>query len=214
MALQVTNGRGAGTLTSPGCSPSQFSLVVSAAGRVSGEGYLNCPLGAYGGVKGTLKIEGDLKGQLVFYTQSSAPFTIQPSRGGAAAATTSTAAPLASLDGLWRGTYACTAVGGGTLPNYTLDLKLTLAKGTSSGGGFLPSSSNDHTMNIEVSVDPPNVTVTRTSSTGGTNPAPARSLLRGQFDGTSIRASGRQATSLRQASGGVYDCVLTLTRVP
>jgi serine/threonine protein kinase len=213
MALQVTNGRGAGTLTSPGCSPSQFSLVVSAAGSVSGEGYLNCPLGPYGGVKGTLKIEGDLKGQLVFYTQSSAPFTIQPSRGGAAAATTSTAAPLASLDGLWRGTYACTAVGGGNLPNYTLDLNLTLAKGTSSGGGVLPGPSNDYTLNIEVSVDAPHVTVTRTSSAGGTNPIVMRSSMRGQFDGTSIRASGRQ-TIHRQASGGLYDCVLTLSRVP
>ena len=81
MALEVANGRGTGTLTSPGCSPSQFSLGVSATGSVSGEGYLNCPLGAYGGVKGPFKIEGDFKSQLVFYPDRSSPFTIRPSRG-------------------------------------------------------------------------------------------------------------------------------------
>jgi hypothetical protein len=67
-------------------------------------------------------------------------------------------------------------------------------------------------MNIEVSVDPSNVTVTHTSLTGGTNPAPAKKLFRGQFDGTSIRASGRQAADSRVAGGTAYDCTLTLTR--
>jgi hypothetical protein len=45
-----------------------------------------------------------------------------------------------SPDGLWRGTYSCTAVSSNTSPqSYTLDLQLKLANGTSSGGGVLPS---------------------------------------------------------------------------
>jgi serine/threonine protein kinase/peptidoglycan hydrolase-like protein with peptidoglycan-binding domain len=70
---------------------------------------------------------------------------------------------LPSPDGLWRGTYACTAVSSAArLPKFTLDLNLKLVNGTSSGGGFLESEANARTLNIEVSVSPPNATVTRT----------------------------------------------------
>ena len=47
-SLQVSNGRGSGTLTRPDCSPSQFSVTISPTGNVSGEGYLNCAIGASG----------------------------------------------------------------------------------------------------------------------------------------------------------------------
>jgi len=207
MSLQIVNGRGTGTLASPGCSSSPFSVVVSDTGNVSGEGVLNCVIGGMTPITGPLTISGSMQNVLVFAAPRGGAFRVRPERGHAAAA--STPAP-ASPDGLWRGTYACTAVGG--TRSYTIDLNLTLAKGTSSGGGVLPSVSNDYTMNIEVSVDPPHVTITRTAHSGGTNPASVRSSLRGQFDGNSIRASGRQTTNVSQR--GDHECVVTLSRAP
>ena len=67
-------------------------------------------------------------------------------------------------------------------------------------------------MDISVSVNPPSVTVTRTYLL--LNGPPAKNSLTGQFDGTSIRASGRyDSTSGGYTSGGSpYDCTLTLTR--
>ena len=118
-------------------------------------------------------------------------------------------AALPSPDGLWRGTYACTSVTGHASPqSYTLDLQLKLANGTSSGGGVLPNASNNRTMDIHVSVSPPSVTVTRTSLLP--NGPPTKNSLTGQFDGTSIRASGRYGIESLYAA--TYDCTLTLTR--
>jgi serine/threonine protein kinase/peptidoglycan hydrolase-like protein with peptidoglycan-binding domain len=120
----------------------------------------------------------------------------------------------ASPDGLWRGTYACTAVSSNTSPqSYTLDLQLKIANGTSSGGGVLPNASNNRTMDIHVSVSPPSVTVTRTSLVGGNNGPSTKNSLTGQFDGTSIRASGRYGVGNTNFSNA-YDCTLTLNRVP
>jgi hypothetical protein len=62
-SLQVANGRGSGTLSSPGCSPGRFSVTISPAGEVSGEGNFNCVLGSgqtlFAG--GPLKIAGDFR---------------------------------------------------------------------------------------------------------------------------------------------------------
>jgi hypothetical protein len=212
VSLQVTNSRGAGSLTSAGCRPSQFSLSISPTGEVSGEGYLNCvigagTLGAGDGVisGGPMKIHGSAQGrslQLTFLIEQR-PFRVALNRG-----TATPQAPL-SPDGLWRGTYTCTAVSAAPLPNFTLDLDLKLANGISTGGGFPESHVNARTLNIEVSVNPPNVTVTRTYMTNTGNSPVQRGSLPGQFDGTSIRASGRQFV------GSVaYDCTLTLARVP
>ena len=68
-SLQVSNGRGSGTLTRPDCSPSQFSVTVSATGNVSGEGYLNCAIGAAGAgtySAGSLKIYGSVKDRSLY----------------------------------------------------------------------------------------------------------------------------------------------------
>jgi hypothetical protein len=159
---------------------------------------------------GPLKIFGNIQGgslQLTFHINKD-QFAVVLNRGAAV--------PQAppSPDGLWRGTYACTAVSStAPLPSFTLDLNLKLANGISSGGGFLESYATGRTLNIEVSVNPPSVTVTRTymSSTG--NSPPQRSSLQGQFDGTSIRASGRQFAG-PMTSSIAYDCTVSLTRVP
>jgi hypothetical protein len=121
-----------------------------------------------------------------------------------------TEVPPSSPDGLWRGAYTCTAVSStASLRNFALDLNLKLADGISTGGGFPESYVNARTLNIEVSVNPPNVTVTRTYMTNTGNSPVQKSSLQGQFDGASIRANGKQ-----QFGGGlVYDCTLTLTRV-
>jgi peptidoglycan hydrolase-like protein with peptidoglycan-binding domain len=121
---------------------------------------------------------------------------------------------LPSPDGLWRGSYACTAVSStATLPKYSIDLNLKIANGLSSGGGVRESKDTARTLNIEVSVNPPSVNVTRTYMLGvgsSSNNPTRRVAMLGQYDGTSIRASGRL-----QADGSMpYDCTLTLVRVP
>ena len=133
------------------------------------------------------------------------PAAIAPPTASPPAVVSSSSSP----DGLWRGTYACTAVSTTSPRSYTLDLKLRLANGTSSGGGVLPDASNDRTMDIHVSVSPRIVTVTHSSLQPGTNPASVRTSFPGQFDGTSIRSSGSYETR-----NGVYNCTLTLNRVP
>ncbi|MFO1158778.1 MAG: protein kinase [Reyranellaceae bacterium] len=118
----------------------------------------------------------------------------------------------ASPDGLWRGTYACTAASSTASPHsFSIDLALKLTNGVSAGGGVLPNSSNDRTVEIQVSVEPSNVTVTRRSLTNTTNPALARSSIVGRFDGNSIRASGRSGGS-NPGADVAYDCILTLAR--
>jgi hypothetical protein len=210
-----------------------MSLTVDASGNVTGEtkvitfqgGCAWTPAritGRADGGKLLLVIEGDelagavqRRGGATLILAGAAPAS-PPAAAPAAAqpnvAAVAPAGPSASPDGLWRGTYACTSAG--RSPSYTLDLKLRIANGTSSGGGVLPTSSNDRSMDISVSVNPPSVTVTRTFLLPGTNPPPAKNSLTGQFDGTSIRASGRyDSASGGYASGGsAYDCTLTLTR--
>jgi serine/threonine protein kinase len=217
IGLQVSSGRGSGTLDSPGCSTSLFSLTILPTGQISGEGYFNCAIatGSASVGAGPLKISGSFKDGRpdLFFSTGRNSFNALLSRGVAAPSSPP------SPDGLWRGTYACSAetrTRDGL--SFSLDVSLKIANGVSSGGGILPNVSNDRTMNIEVSVDPPNVTVTRTFLGGGwranhTNPSSARSSMRGQFDGTSIRASGKHSSASTTHSV-TLDCTLMLTRVP
>jgi hypothetical protein len=223
--LTVANGRGSLGIRASACD-TPIAITMSPAGEISGQGNLTCPLVAMDGGTWALvpaRITGrarDGKVALTLFTSRvDLSATLDRSGGGASpaaaqpsAATAAPAGPSASPDGLWRGTYACTSTGGS--PSYTLDLKLRIANGTSSGGGVLPNPSNNRTMDIHVSVNPPSVTVTRTYLPPGTNPPPAKNSLIGQFDGTSIRASGRyEGVSGGYTSGGSpYDCTLALTR--
>jgi hypothetical protein len=158
-----------------------------------------------------LKIDGKLEGKslALHFWAATGGFSMLLTPGGRGSLDTASPTPP-SPDGLWRGTYACTAASSTASPqSYTLDLKLRIANGTSSGGGVLPDSSNNRTMDIYVSVNPPSVSVTRTWYAAGTNTPPQRNSLPGQFDGTSIRASGRDGIG-----SAAYDCTLTLARVP
>jgi serine/threonine protein kinase/peptidoglycan hydrolase-like protein with peptidoglycan-binding domain len=63
VSLQVTNGRGLGTLSFRGCNPSQFSVTISPTGEVSGDGYFNCVIGDKGNLmrSGPVNIEGNFR---------------------------------------------------------------------------------------------------------------------------------------------------------
>jgi len=209
-SLRIINGRGSGSLTARGCEPSPFTVAVSSDGSVTGSGRFNCIIAQ--GETGDFSISGRIDGRslrLVFQIgPRQVPMLMTPGGGSAP--------PLSSPDGPWRGTYACSRDGGRQGSTFSLDLNLQMVNGTSSGGGVLPNSSNGRTTSIEVSVDPPKVTVTRTYlggdwATNQTAPAPTRSSMSGHFDGTSIRASGRHGVGSR---GVVLDCTMTLTRMP
>ena len=47
-SVRLTNGQGSGSLTTRGCSPSQFLVTLSSTGNATGEGYLNCVVGVSG----------------------------------------------------------------------------------------------------------------------------------------------------------------------
>ena len=91
---------------------------------------------------GPLKIVGNFKNGKpdLFFSTGRNSFTALLSRGAVASSS------LQSPDGLWRGTYACSAVSStAPLPNFTLDLNLRLTNGISAGGGFLESGTNART---------------------------------------------------------------------
>jgi len=119
--LKVINGRGSGTLTSPGCSPSQFFLTVSAAGNVSGEGHLNCIVG--NGVTGPLTIDGNF--QRLTFRGERAAFIMPPLRPGAAPAQPATSAATTAYDGVYSGTVSTTS-----LSRANLTLQLTNGRGS------------------------------------------------------------------------------------
>src|SRR5262249_21705086 len=76
-SLRVTNGRGAGTLSAPGCSPSPFTLAVQPAGKVLGEGSFNCVAGYNAStpyLSGPFTIDGS-------HEDKSLRLTFRPERG-------------------------------------------------------------------------------------------------------------------------------------
>ena len=152
-SLQVSNGRGSGTLTRPDCSPSQFSVTISPTGNVSGEGYLNCAIGASGvGTysAGPLKIYGSVKDRslhLEFRTDQR-EFAVVLRPGGAM--------PKAppSPDGLWRGTYSCDAgpSPGVTDKEFRINLELRLSNGSGSWRSASPTMDNGFSFEVSVAV--------------------------------------------------------------
>jgi len=66
--LNITNGQGSGTMTSPGCSPSPFSVSISSTGEVSGEGDFNCLVGGNAPLTGLLAIFGRQDGKSLVLT--------------------------------------------------------------------------------------------------------------------------------------------------
>jgi serine/threonine protein kinase/peptidoglycan hydrolase-like protein with peptidoglycan-binding domain len=213
IGLTITNGRGSFTMSMGGCSSPPIPVTISSTGELSGRGDLKCPFPIEGQsyLRDPTTVRGRVADGKVTLTLASAStrgdFTATLSRGSQAV---SAGPALPSPDGLWRGTYACTVVSGtGTLPSFALDLNLKLVNGISSGGGFTESGTTARTLNIEVAVNPPKVTVTRFYMLGTGNAPVQRQSISGQFDGTSIHASGRQFQG-----NGTYECTLALTRVP
>jgi len=60
--LSIVNGRGTGTMTTGGCNSSTFSVSISPAGEVSGEGDFNCILAGPNQLTGPLKVYGKRDG--------------------------------------------------------------------------------------------------------------------------------------------------------
>jgi len=205
--LQVTNGRGAGTLTMPGCSPSQFSLAVQPAGKVSGEGNFNCFAGHSSGTNfiGPIKIDGthaDKSLRLSFVSERGQKSDTVLTLGAAASP------GLPSPDGLWRGTYKCEASLGANAYStaaFTLPLDIRLAGGSGTWKNNSPAASDGFTLEIQVSVDGNAVRFSRyylSQGTGMSTPA----TLSGQYDGNAIGATGREMTTPSR------QCTLALTR--
>jgi len=107
---------------------------------------------------------------------------------------------LPSPDGLWRGTYKCGASMQTEMP-FVIDLTLHLTNGSARWRSSGPSAINGSSFEVVVSVvrDLASVARTTTSRWG------ARDPLTGHYDGTRIKATGRE---------GLYgrDCTLALTR--
>jgi len=70
--LNITNDQGTGTMTSPGCSPSPFSVSISQSGDISGSSDFNCLIGGSSQMTGLLTISGRHDGKiptLTFHSQ-------------------------------------------------------------------------------------------------------------------------------------------------
>src|SRR5262249_37581052 len=149
------------------CTSPSIPVTISPTGEIRGQGDLKCPflMESQSHLRGLTTVTGRVASRKVTLSFSSSStrgdFTVTLTEGSQTAAAGSPAVP--SPDGLWHGTYACTAVSSAAkLPKFSIDLNLRIANGISSGGGVSGSSDNAGTLNIEVSVSPPNVTITRT----------------------------------------------------
>jgi peptidoglycan hydrolase-like protein with peptidoglycan-binding domain len=107
---------------------------------------------------------------------------------------------LPSPDGLWRGTYRCGARMQTEMP-FVIDLTLHLTNGSARWRSSGPSAINGSSFDVVVSVVRDISSVVRTT----TGRLGARDPLTGHYDGTRIKATGRE---------GLYgrDCTLALTR--
>jgi hypothetical protein len=107
---------------------------------------------------------------------------------------------LPSPDGLWRGTYRCGASMQTEMP-FVIDLTLHLTNGSARWRSSGPSAINGSSFEVVVSVVRDISSVVRTT----TGRLGARDPLTGHYDGTRIKATGRE---------GLYgrDCTLALTR--
>jgi len=205
--LRVTNGRGTGTLTSPACDASRFSLTISPTGNVSGEGHLNCIVGTAVSMisAGPYKVDGNyLNGNLDLWFRTGRGFVRATLRPGGSA----TATPLASPDGLWRGSFSCGTAIGGNLDSrsspFTLPVEVRLSNGEALWRRSGSSSADGGTTGLSLSVKGNTAIVTRSFSGGGGSQTQA--TLSGEYDGNRISAAGKEQAV------GYRDCTLTLTR--
>jgi len=199
--LVIKNGRGSGSLTSPGCSASQFSATVSENGLVSGQGSSNCVIGAGSGMfaAGPFAVDGRFEGR-------SMRLGFHSDRGMVRAVlnpgSSASAAPLPSPDGYWRGTYSCKSPAI-TLAAFSLDIDLLLTNGSGTWRNPRISAPGGPIFDIHVSIDQNAVTVTRTFVAGSN--VGRRDRLRGHYSGNTITAATREESTQRE-------CSLTLTR--
>jgi hypothetical protein len=231
LGLTISNGRGFFTVSTAGCKSPPLPVTISSTGEISGEGDLACPfvIESQSRLRGTATITGKVAGDKASVALSSSStrgtFTATLSRGlqaasslsgattptpGGASTAPAVAPALPSPDGLWRGTFSCSAVSSNTSPaRYTIDLDLRIENGAGRVWGLI-NSANDRTIGIRVIVEGNSVTVTRTGLGRDVQPTvvPNDNSINGRFDGTTIRASGRYTN----AQNGTYDCSLTLNR--
>jgi hypothetical protein len=126
---------------------------------------------------------------------------------GSARSDIAAAAPAGALpspDGLWRGTYNCSAaVGsfGSETFAFTFALNLQLMNGSGSWKGN-PEPSNGMTIGVQVSAKSSRVTVTRSFASPSAI-ANNQATLIGTYDGSRVQAVGREQSR---------DCTLVLTR--
>jgi serine/threonine protein kinase/peptidoglycan hydrolase-like protein with peptidoglycan-binding domain len=202
VSLRLTGGRGSGMLTSPGCSPSQFSVTISPTGNVAGEGHFNCIVG--NGISGPLKISGMFQGKQPQLTLAAdrGRLAVLLRPGGASSPA------LPSPDGPWRGTFSCPQGSGNKTTDsqaaFTLDLDVRLTNGSGTWKASGPGGNNGNTFEIRVAVDASAVTAVRffifKLSPGG------QQTLSGEYDGNAIRATGMEPWSTGRP------CTMTLTR--
>jgi hypothetical protein len=197
--LEVTNGQGSGTISTSSCQTPIY-VGISPTGDVKANGFLctrNIPFTLEGRAEGerlTLKsIQGGqgtlLPGQEVVLTK------------GVPMATSSA---LPSPDGLWRGTYTCSAGSPSALARlpFTLDFEMRMASGSGTWKTNAYHTVNGHTLDVAVSVERDVVTFTRVFLDAAKT---SRAILTGRYDGSTISASGMERNAERQ-------CTLTLRR--
>jgi serine/threonine protein kinase/peptidoglycan hydrolase-like protein with peptidoglycan-binding domain len=208
LEIGMRNGSGTGTVTSSTCGTGPMSLTVDASGKVTGVmrvlsgsscGWTSARItGRVEGGKLLLAISGDHIG---YQPLGEATLTLGGASGVAAASPT-----LPSPDGLWRGTYACTAAIGSyrsDTPEFSISLEMRLANGSGTWKSANSSPENGMTVEVKVSVGPNGVSVDRVFYFSF---QARRSGLLGQYDGNTIRATGRETTQ------GNRECTLALTR--
>jgi hypothetical protein len=231
-SMQLASGVGNGTATRNDCGSFPVSLRVDSTGKVIGEGRLpvaGCSPPSFaitGRVDGHRLLLGittgagggaDRRREFVLaqgvgeatdttlstgLAQSDIAAASPPAtRGGPASAA------VRSPDGLWRGTYSCSAAIGSsvsTSPSFTLGLEVRLADGS---GSWRPSPQGPrgNTLEIQISISTGSVTVTRFFA-GPNFSANNRASLSGSYAGDQISGSGREI------GPDSRDCTLALTR--
>jgi peptidoglycan hydrolase-like protein with peptidoglycan-binding domain len=209
LELRMSNGSGTGTVTSSTCGTGPMSLTVDASGKVTGEmrvlsggscSWVSARItGRAEGGKLLLAVKGD---HMSNASIGEATLTL----GGASQAAAAGTPALPSPDGLWRGTFACSAsIGsfGSETQEFTINLEMRLANGSGTWKNPSTSPANGSTIEVKVSVGPSGVSVDRNYYSQF---QARRSGLSGQYDGNTIRATGREAPA------GVRECTLALTR--
>ena len=160
--------------------------------------------------KGALKIDGNFEGKSLSLAFRAArdEFRISLTPGGEASPA------LPSPDGLWRGTYKCGAGLAARSISYTEEINLALDMRLTGGAGTWksnnPSPSNGFTLEIRISIDGTAVSFSRFYPGGagaGMSSMSTPAMLSGRYDGNTIGATGREATT------GSRQCTLALTRV-